>query len=137
MRAARLGVGAILVLVAVAGVACSSDNSDGGNAASGPGAKGAVDANGTITIVAKDNVYQPKEFTGPGGQKIALTLDNKGAAIHNLVFKDQKGADGKEIQTTLLPANQSEVLEFTLPAGSYDFYCSVHPIEMQGKMTLS
>jgi plastocyanin len=137
MTAARLGLGATAALVLVLGVACSSDDSGGGNASSGSGAKGAVDAAGAITILAKDNVYQPKEFTGPGGQKIALTLDNKGAAIHNLVLKDQKGADGKELQTTLLPANQSEVLEFTLPAGSYDFYCSVHPIEMRGKMTLS
>jgi plastocyanin len=135
--AARVASAAALAVVLMVAAACGSEDSGGGNASSGSAAKGAVDATGAITILAKDNVYQPKEFTGPGGQKIALTLDNKGAAIHNLVIKDQKGADGKEIQTTLLPANQSEVLEFTLPAGTYDFYCSVHPVEMRGKMNLS
>lgn len=136
--AARFALGASLATVLVLGAACSSDDSDNGSKSSGSGgAKGAVDASGAITIVAKDNVYEPKEFAGPAGKKLTLTLDNKGASIHNLVLKDQKGADGKELQTTLLPANQSEKLEFTLSAGSYEYFCSVHPVEMRGKLTLS
>jgi plastocyanin len=89
-----------------------------------------------MMIVAKDNFYEPKEFTGPGGQKIALKSTTRVLAS---TTRDRRpeGADGKEIQTSLLPANQSETLEFSLPAGTYELFCSVHPIEMRGKMTLS
>jgi len=124
----------------VGAVACSSDSSSDStksSAARSSGAKGAVDASGAITIVAKDNVYEPAEFTGAGGQTTTLKLENKGAAIHNFQIKDQKGPDGQEYQTPLVNAGQTGTVEFTLPAGAYEFFCSVHPVEMRGKVTLS
>lgn len=128
-----VGVAALIVV----GVACGSDDSnDSTSNSSSSTANAAVDASGAITIIAKDNVYEPKEFTGPAGQNITVTLDNKGAAIHDFVIKDQKGEDGKEIQTGLINAGKTGTVQFSLPAASYDFYCAVHPVEMRGKFTL-
>jgi plastocyanin len=50
---------------------------------------------------------------------------------------DQKGPDGKEIQTELIPGGQTDTVSFTLAAGSYDFHCTVHPVEMRGTITVS
>ena len=77
-----------LTVLLFAAVACGSgDSEDNAAGTSGSAASNAaaVDASGAITIVAKDNFYDPKSFTGPGGQSIKVTLDNKGAAIHDFV----------------------------------------------------
>jgi len=137
--AARLGVVLGLAAALIGGVACGSDDDGGGGTGSASAASaGAVDASGTITIVAKDNVFEPKQFTGPANQSITVKLDNQGAAIHNFAVKGQKGADGNEIGAVkLVQGKQSDTVQFALPAGSYDFYCTVHPVDMTGKMTLS
>lgn len=133
----RLTLAAGLTTLVFTAVACSSDASgDESKGSSGAAGSAAVDASGAITIVGKDNVFEPKEFTGPASQPITVTLNNTGAAIHNLAIKDQKGPDGKEFQTALINSKQSGTVQFTLPAGTYDFYCSVHPVEMRGTMTL-
>ena len=138
ITAARFGLVLALSAAVVGGVACSSDDGDKGTKnSSSSSASGAVDASGNITIVGKDNVYEPKQFTGPANQKITVKLDNQGAAIHNFAVKDQKGSDGNDIGAlALINAKQTGTVEFTLPAGSYDFYCTVHPVEMTGKFTL-
>jgi plastocyanin len=134
---ARLALAAGVATLVVVGVACGSDDSnDSTNNSSSSTANATVDASGAITIVAKDNVYEPKEFTGPAGQNITVTLDNEGAAIHDFVIKDQKGAEGKEIQTGLINAGKTGNVAFSLPAETYDFYCAVHPVEMRGRFTL-
>jgi plastocyanin len=128
-----------LAALVIAAVACGSDDSnDNASGSSGSAASTAatVDASGAITITAKDNFYDPKLFTCPASQSIKVTRDNKGAAIHDFVIKDQKGPDDKEIQTGLIQAGKTGTVEFTLAAGDYDFYCAVHPVEMRGKFTL-
>jgi plastocyanin len=147
-----LVLGAALAL-AVAAAACSADEvmekassssaptAASNGASSGPATKPSVDAAGRITIIGKDNGttnnrFEPKEFTAPANQKITVTLDNQGTAIHNWQIVGQKGPDGQEIQTPLLPAGQKGNVEFSLPAGTYDFYCAVHPVDMRGKLTV-
>lgn len=117
-------------------VACGGGSDSGGSTNAKPATSGAdrVSEGGTITVIAKDNSFDPQEFSARAGQKVTLTLTNKGAALHNFVVKDQKGADGQELQTPLLQGSKNGTLEFTFPAGSYEFYCSVHPIEMRGKL---
>ena len=135
---ARLVLSLGLVGLLLAGVACGSDDS-GDSAKKGAGASGSVgtvDASGTILITGKDHFFEPKQFTGKAGQKTTVNFENKGAAIHNFVIKDQKGPSGQEIQSQLLPAGQKEAVEFTLAAGTYEYYCSVHPVEMRGTITV-
>ena len=135
----RLSIAARLVLVLgvlalLVGAACSSedDSGPGGSAAGKP----TVDANGVITVITKDNAFDPKEFVAQADQKTTVTVDNKGAALHNFEFTKQKDAEGKTIGTDpqLVQPNQKGTATFTLPAGTYDFYCSVHPAEMRGKV---
>lgn len=128
-----------LAALVIAAAACSSNESNSNSSStSGSAASNAaaVDASGAITITAKDNFFDPKSFTGPASQSIKVTLDNKGAAIHDFVIKDQKGPDDKEIQTGLIQAGKTGSAEFTLAAGDYEFYCAVHPVEMRGNFTL-
>ncbi len=123
-----LGVAALLVV----GAACGSDASGDEKKDAASASSATVDAAGTITVVAKDNSYAPKEITTRAGQKTTVTLENKGAAIHNFQIKDVKGPDGKDVQTELLPGGQTGTIEFTLNPGTYEFLCSVHPVEMRG-----
>lgn len=130
MRRGALAVGALALIGAAA---CGGE----AKGASGPASELlAVATDGTVTIVAKDNVFQPKAFTAPANQPVTLTLDNKGAAIHNWAIAGEKGPDGKEFQTALIQSGQQGTASFTLPAGTYDFYCPVHPVEMRGKLTV-
>jgi plastocyanin len=140
-RVAGMAVGVTVALALVFAVACGGDSQEqaarpagGGSTASAPAAS--VDQNGAITIIGKDNVFEPKAFTAKAGQKITVNFDNKGAAIHNFQLVNVKGPDGQEIQTPLIPGNQKAAVEFTLQAGSYDYYCVVHPVEMRGKITV-
>ena len=150
MRRVFAAAASILLALAVVAASCSSDDlsEKGGSgtstaassgSSSAAAGKAAVDAAGRITIVAKDNGatnnrYDPKEFTAPANQKVVVTLENQGSAIHNWQIVGQKGPDGQEIQTPLLPAGQKGSVEFSLPAGTYDFYCAVHPVDMRGKI---
>jgi plastocyanin len=143
----------VSLTLAVVAASCSADDVSEKGAGSGPSTvassgssagaagKAAVDAAGRITIIAKDtgttnNRYEPKEFTAHANQKVVVTLENQGSAIHNWQIVGQKGPDGQEIQTPLLPAGQKGNVEFSLPAGTYDFYCAVHPVDMRGKITV-
>lgn len=130
MRRAALAVGAVALLGAAA---CGGEAKGASEPAGGPLTVG---ADGTVTITAKDNVFAPKAFNAPANQVVTLTLDNKGAAIHNWAIAGEKGPDGKEFQTALIQAGQQGTASFTLPAGTYDFYCPVHPVEMRGKLTV-
>jgi len=142
-RIVRFNVRTALLIGALAAVltaaACGSDNASGEKtAASGSSAPAAAAVtNGAITIVAKDNLFEPTSFTAPAGTAVTVTLKNEGAALHNFALVDQKGPDGKEIQTELLAGGKSGTVEFTLAAGTYDFRCTVHPAEMRGTITVS
>ncbi len=93
-------------------------------------------AENKITIVATDNKYDKTSLTVKAGQPVTLTLDNKGAAIHDWHLDGVKTPDGKDINTKLIPGGQSDTITFTIPnPGTYNFECQVHPTEMKGTIT--
>lgn len=147
-HALRLSAAVLLGLAVLAGAAACSDDDEkgtdnytgatavsGGNQSSGSASGATVGDDGKITINATDNAYDPKSFTVKGKQKVTVTLVNKGQALHNFALVGQKGPDGKEIQTALIPGGQTTMVEFDIPPGAYEFYCTVHPAEMRGRMT--
>ncbi len=90
-----------------------------------------------VTEVATDNVFSIKDFTVPVNTPVTLTLDNKGAALHNWKVQGVNGADGNPITTKLLQGGQSETITFTIAqTGTFNFLCEVHPADMVGKITV-
>lgn len=122
---------AALAGLAALTVACSSGGTSGTPAASAPASPGAsadasAPAGNGMTIVAKDIAFQPATLTIPAGTATQITLDNQDAAPHNLAIKD---ASGTTVFKGEIDNGQGKVTYNVnaLPAGSYGFWCEVHP----------
>lgn len=85
-----------------------------------PGVEGEKNTVREITIEAKEFSYSTKKISVKKGEKIKLTLVNKGRTSHD--FK----VEGTNISTKLTGAGTTESIEFTInEAGNYAFFCSV------------
>lgn len=80
-----------------------------------------------LTVEGTEFAYNVKTITVTPGQKIKITLMNKGSMIHDLDI------DGV-VDSPIIAAGEQEVIEFTAPAkaGSYEYYCSVGSHRQQG-----
>jgi plastocyanin len=91
----------------------------------------------TPVVTATDNKFDPKTLAFSANNKVTLTLNNKGAAAHNIHFIGVKDPSGKDVAGAILAGGQSETIEFDAPApGTYKFQCDVHPAEMTGSLTV-
>ncbi len=105
--------------------------------AGGAGGAGTAGGPGRIVQVATDNRWALTQLNANANESTSLTLENRGTALHNLSIKGVTGANGQPITTTLLPGGRSETIQFTIAqAGTYDFICDVHPVEMRGRLTV-
>jgi plastocyanin len=112
-------------------VAASNTAAGAATAAGGPG------AGGGLSETTTDNKFSQTSLTADKGVSAAITVQNKGAAIHNWHVLNAKKPDGSDIKTDLLPAGQSATITFQIDQpGTYDFQCDVHPTEMKGKLTI-
>lgn len=119
--------------------ALSTATPAGASAVTTGGSSAALAASATqrITIIAKDNFFDPKDLTIPANQLVAVTLKNEGTAIHNWQILNVTDKDGKTVKTKLISGGQSDTVVFTMSrTGTFDFYCEVHPVEMRGKITV-
>ncbi len=73
----------------------------------------------TVAVTAGDLFFDPKEFTIAANTDVQLTLTNNGALAHDWAVRDQAP------KTSLLNPGGSETITVNLPAGSYQFYCTV------------
>ncbi len=91
----------------------------------------APDAKTAWTIVATDNKFDLPAMAVPAGQAVTITLENKGAALHNLNIQGLKDG-GRDVKTDLIPGGQTATLRFTpTTPGEHKFVCDIHP-EMTG-----
>ena len=130
----RVLQGLALAGLAAMTVACSSGGSTSTPAptAAASGDTSSPAAGGT-TVVAKDIAYQPTSLTIPADTATAITFDNQDAAPHNIAIKDASGAQvfkGEIVTQTKVTYNVD-----ALPAGTYGFWCEVHP-NMTGTLTV-
>lgn len=92
---------------------------------------------GDVTITALGVAFLQKEFTGPADTPFTIVLDNQDPGTsHDIDLKDGSGSlafDGKVI----LGVSNVVYDVGALPAGTYEFICSIHPIPaMTGTATL-
>ena len=131
-RATVLTATALLVVA----VACSGSGEDDPKKASRGATSGDATAGG-LTVVGKDNTFEPANVSVKANQETVLTFDNKGAAVHNWHVLTVKGMDGREITTSLIAGGKTETIKFTVDKpGTYDVQCDVHPADMRGKLTV-
>ena len=91
----------------------------------------------TVNLTARDNSFDPKDWTIQNQETVRLNFDNKGSALHNFHVTSVVGADGKDIKIDLVPGGQSTQLTFTIALrGTYRYICDVFPAEMTGTLNV-
>jgi len=122
----RVLQGLALAGLAAMTVACSSGGSSNTPAptAAASGDTSSPAAGGT-TVVAKDIAYQPTSLTIPAATATAITFDNQDAAPHNMAIKDASGA--QVFKGEIVTQTKVTYRVDALPAGTYGFWCEVHP----------
>jgi len=92
----------------------------GGGAAS-PAAGGAPagDAPTTVDVKTVDLKFEPAEFTVAAGVDVTVNLTNDGALPHDFTIDDPAVASEE------IAGGASTTFTMNLPAGTYDFYCSI------------
>ncbi len=117
-----------LVLSMVAIVGCTGRSAAG---AAAPGSSSAAPRGGAaastpsvenLTVKGTDQLtFQPSSLTARANTPLRITLDDSGdALVHDFVI-DYDG--GKEFKVEAQP-NGKATGDVTLPAGTYQFYCS-------------
>ena len=95
-------------------------------------------ASTNITLVATDNRFDQTALAVPNNERVTLTLNNRGAALHNWHVTGVRDKCGQEVTTKLLTGGQQETITFTIDRpGTYDYLCDVHPVEMRGRITVA
>jgi nitrite reductase (NO-forming) len=72
-----------------------------------------------VTVTAGDLFFDPKELTIAAGTDVQVTFTNGGALAHDWVVKDQN------IGTDLQNPGGTQTITVNLPAGDYQYICSV------------
>ncbi len=77
--------------------------------------------------------YTPSSFTIPADTDVSVTLTNSGVTPHNFTI------DNPSVVSDDVQAGQSTALTLNLPAGTYEFYCSIpghRELGMVGTLTV-
>jgi plastocyanin len=83
------------------------------------------------TLVLKDNVFEPADFTVAAGSQI--TLKNEGAALHNF------SVEGQNVDKDVQPGEtETEDVIAGLQPGTYTMFCKYHrALGMEGTLTIT
>ncbi|HEX9044144.1 MAG TPA: cupredoxin domain-containing protein [Candidatus Limnocylindrales bacterium] len=91
-------------------------------------------AGATLDLTAQNIQFDKAALDAPAGQAFALKFSNQDAGVpHDVVIKDASGADVFKGEIVTGPADTTYQVP-ALQAGTYTFYCSVHP-NMTGTLT--
>lgn len=92
---------------------------------------------GEVTIIGKDNVFEPAEVTITAGREYEFKFKNEGTTVHNIIIqaKDQVGQDF----ASDIAVNAMQESEFKVKidkVGTYKMVCTYHP-EMVGELKVT
>jgi plastocyanin len=129
----------VLVGLAQFGLLPLGSGAASGGPGASPGASGAPALPpGTLQLVAKDVAFDKKAFDAAAGKPFAIQLKNEDSGVdHDVDIRDAAGKQVVQDQPHT-PGGQTSLYEYKpLPAGTYTFICSVHPIgAMTGTLTV-
>jgi len=126
----RLVLASGLVALAVLTAACSSSSPAVPDGTAPPPAS--ATAGGGTVVVAKDLKFSTASIAAPADEAFQIVLDNQESAPHNIAIKDAAGTTvfkGEVVTQTQVTNNVP-----ALAAGTYEFWCEIHP-DMKGTLT--
>lgn len=86
----------------------------------------------TLTISARDIKFDKDCLAAPANQELTINFDNKELAPHNVAIRNQAG-DGDLFAGEVFSGPKTLTYRVApLAPGTYKFWCSVHPSQMQG-----
>lgn len=121
-----------IATLAITAAACSGGGAPATADPSQPGPS--TPAGDTIVIVARDLKFDSTSVSAPAGEAFEIVLDNQESVPHNIAIKD--GAGETVFKGEIVAADQVSNAVPALAAGSYTFWCEVHP-DMQGALDAS
>lgn len=121
-----------IVALAIAAAACSGGGAPATDAPPQP--VPSSPAGEAIVIVAKDLAFDTTSVSAPADEAFEIILDNQESAPHNIAIKDAAGES--VFKGEIVASKQVTNAIPALAAGSYTFWCEVHP-EMEGTLDAS
>ena len=133
----RMVIGVLAGVLALAAAGCGGGDDEGDGSASAttaaPETTAAAGGGGEdeLQLVASGTAWDTTSFDLTSGSNYSIEVDNQDGVQHNFTFEAaQADVD--------IPANEDATVTFTAPAaGSYEFFCAIHPAAMKGTITVT
>ena len=133
----RMVIGMLAGVLALAAAGCGGGDDEGDGSASAttaaPETTAAAAGGGEdeLQLAASGTAWDTTSFELTSGTNYSIEVDNQDGVQHNFTFEAaQADVD--------IPANEDATVTFTAPAaGSYEFFCAIHPAAMKGTITVT
>ncbi len=131
-----------LLAVAVIAAACGGDGEEEGTPAATVPPSTGEEEGPTLDVVMRDNLFEPATLTVEAGQTVAIRVENRGSAIHNLHVAgadnlfDEGGDDVVSDPDTMRGGDTGELSVTLDQPGAYRFRCDFHPSVMTGEIVV-
>lgn len=80
-----------------------------------------------IEIAAVDNAFEPSSLDLEPGEEVSVEITNNGKAPHNFVIEEL------DLSTGTIQPGEAATATFTVPEGSVEYRCTLHP-SMRGEL---
>jgi len=140
-RRGGLVIGVLVGVLALAAAGCGGGDDDGGSASATTAAPETTGAPATtaaggggeneLKLTASGTAWDTTSLDMTAGAQVSIEVNNQDSIEHNFTFEAaQADVD--------IPANEDATVTFTAPAaGSYEFFCAIHPAAMKGTITVT